>query len=117
MRTSLAFFILLILILPLASATTVSFSNIHLVDSQKIDVYELDGLTATYLGEFNSTDSLTLDPTKHYQFVLKPSKMDWYQSVTTGLDYMTTTDGGQVFIAMLIFTAVGGSLIAIFTRR
>jgi len=117
MRTSLLFLsLLLIIITPLASASTVSLSNIHLVDSQKIDVYEIDGLNSTYLGEFNSTDSINLDPAKNYHFVLKPSKMDWYQSVTSGLDYMTTTDGGQVVIAILVFAVVGGGAIVLISR-
>jgi hypothetical protein len=88
----------------------------HLLDSEKIDVYEVNGLNTTYLGEFNSTDSLNLDPTNNYQFVLKPSKMDWFQQTTTTLTYLTTTDGGQFLNAMMYFAVFGGGLIYFFSK-
>lgn len=118
MRTLLFFSFLLLsaLIIPLASANTVSFSNIHLVDSQKLDIYEIDGSNTTYLGQFNSTDSIELDPASNYQIVLKPSKMDWYQSMHSIMDYMTTTDGGQLITALAFFAVFGGGFIVFGSR-
>ena len=115
-RPFFSFFLLLLLIIVPVSAQSISFSNLHLVDSEKIDVYEINGANTTYLGEFNSTDSLTLDPALNYQFVLKPSKMDWFMETKSTLSYLTTTDGGQFLNAMMYFVVFGGGLIMFFSR-
>ncbi len=111
-----SFFLLLLLIVVPVSAQSISFSNLHLLDSEKIDVYQVSGTNTTYLGEFNSTDSLNLDPASNYQFVLKPSKMDWFMETKSTLSYLTTTDGGQFLNAMMYFAVFGGGLIYFFSR-
>lgn len=108
-------FLISLMVLP-ASAQSISFSDIHLLSNQKIDVYEVNGTDTTYLGEFNTTDSLTLNPDLSYHVVLKPNKMDWYQSGTLMLTYLTTSDGGLVLNALMYFAVFGGGFIFLVSR-
>lgn len=118
MRHSIFFLVLIFTCTTInpASAISVSFADIHMISSQKIDVYQLDGVNATHVARMNSTDQIVLDPTYNYQFVLLPDKTDWYKSMTTTLEYMTTSDGGQLVTALAFFAIFGGGFIAIGSR-
>ena len=110
-------FIFLLLVCPTCSATTVSLSDLHLIQYQKYDIYQIspEGYS-TCLGEFNSTDTFTMDPAYDYHIVLKPSRLDWFQSVPTTINYMMSTDGGQFIMFLAFFMIFGGAFMAFFNR-
>lgn len=116
MRPKLSFLIFCLLlssclISPAAAAdVTLSFSDLHMVDNQEYEIYQVSGNSSTYLGTYNSTDTLDIDPTYNYHVVLKPSKMDWFEDPIHAIDlFLIETPG--ILGSMVWFIMLGGGLV------
>ena len=71
-----AIFIFLILIcLGTVQAQNITFSDLNIQKGIKILVYTSTG---QLIGEYNSTDTIQLNTSKDYIFVLKPSEQSWF---------------------------------------
>lgn len=91
-RSSIFSLFLLLCFLSLTSTayaqdTSISFSDLNLVHCQEFDLYKLDGSTSTFVGTYNTSETvLNLDPAYTYHAVLKPSKWSWLDDPITAID-------------------------------
>lgn len=116
MKLFFLFFILLIL-MPSCSAINVTLSDLDLIGTKKIIVYEGDG---TYFGEFNTTDTIQLNNTIDYIFVLKPvpSEMLFRNPLERIVDFATAYSQTVIVITAYCSFVVGIVLLfAYFVRK
>jgi len=61
-----------------ANSVTITFSDLNILQKDtKILVYDSTG---NFIGEYNTSDTVTLDANSSYIFVLKPSGGDWFSN-------------------------------------
>jgi len=69
------FLICLLVVVGGVYAQNVTFSDLNIQKGVKILVYTSTG---QLVGEYNTTDTIQLDPSKDYILVLKPSEQSWF---------------------------------------
>jgi len=75
--------VFLILFLGTVNALNITLSDITLGKQIKVLVYDSKG---NLVGEYNSTDTITLNTTSDYIFVFKPSSSDWFNNPLNALE-------------------------------
>lgn len=83
-----------------------------MIHNQKYDLYQITPNETIYLGEFNATDSVELQPQYDYHLVAKPDRLDWISSMWTSMELLTSTEGSRFLGAFLIICVLGGACIA-----
>lgn len=76
-------FLLLLLFLPgsaMAADVNVTFSDLNLYPSQQFTLYQVTGTGSQYLGTYNTTDTVSLNPDYAYNVVLKPGHLSWFDN-------------------------------------
>jgi hypothetical protein len=70
-----------------AANINLSFSDLNLVHAQEFDLYKLDGSTSSYVGTYNTSETvIELDPAFTYHAILKPSKWSWLDDPIVAID-------------------------------
>lgn len=111
--------ILSVLIVP-ASAVTLTFSDLDLNQNQKILIYDpLAPAGTTLIGEYNTTDSVTLDNGTAYVIAFKPSEQVWFQNPLNAIELLKVSIPVWASFALVIMALFGGFFVfyAIFIRR
>jgi len=87
MRSGLLLFFILIfssvIIIPASADIDVTFADMNLVKGVKVLVYTANG---TMIGEYNTTDTVTLLPTTSYVMILKPTEQSWFSNPLNALE-------------------------------
>jgi len=110
MRTAIPIFLIcLIWVVGSVQAQNITFSDLNIQKGVKILVYTADG---TLVGEYNTTDTIQLDPAKDYIFVLKPSEQSWFSDPFQAVELFKASVPTMLSYA-LFFVAIlaGGYLI------
>ena len=111
MRLFILFILLIALALVPVSAqnVTISFSDLNILQKDtKILIYKQDG---SFIGEYNTTDTVTLDTNSSYIFVFKPSGGDWFSNPFNSLELLK--EGAPTIFGYILFGAVIGGLAAL----
>lgn len=105
--SSLRFFFLVSTVLLLsgvASATTLTFNDLNLVD-RDISIYYVNA-TGSYLISSpemaTSNTTISLEDAGSYQIVIEPSKDTWFDDPRNAVDYFINTAIGQTITFMMI---------------
>jgi len=84
-----------------AENVSITFSDLNLQKGTKILVYNATG---HLLGEYNTTDTVILNSTQDYIFVLKPSEQVWFQNPLNALELFKVSV--PAFLSYLLFAVV-----------
>jgi hypothetical protein len=103
---------ILIMVIPVSAAdnnTTetinISLSDMDLSQNTKIIVH---GPNGNLVGEYNSTDTITLDQSKDYVFIFKPSEQSWFNDPFKAIELLKLEIPTAVSMLLFVVTAVGG---------
>ena len=88
-----------------AENVTVTFSDLNLVKGVKILIYTADG---RFIGEYNTTDSVVLNASQSYIFVLKPSEQVWFSDPFQAVELLKASFPSMLSYA-LFFTVIVAS--------
>ncbi len=76
----------LLLVYPAAAAdVSITFADLNIIKGVHILIYNNTG---SFMGEFNSTDTATIDSAQSYIFVLKPTSQSWFTSASGTIDVL-----------------------------
>jgi len=106
MRPGLILFLILIanasLIIPASAADiTITFSDLTIIKGIKVLVYNNTGALQ---GEFNTTDTATLNSSQNYIFILKPSEQAWFSDPMNAIELFKATI--PVALSYLLYAVV-----------
>lgn len=91
---------------------TVTFSDLNVLQKDmKILVYDNAG---NFVGEYNTTDTVTLDGNHSYIFVFKPSGGDWFSNPFNAIELVK--EGAPTILGLLLFGVTIGGLVYLITR-
>lgn len=92
---------------------SMSFSDLNLVHCQEFDLYRLDGSTSSYVGTYNTSETvLDLDPNFTYHAVMKPSKWSWLDDPMVAMEgSLRTAPPLLSFFLMCLIVLLPASLI------
>ena len=111
MRTSiLIFLICLIGIIGSAQAQNITLSDLSIQKGIKILVYTADG---TLVGEYNTTDTIQLDPAKDYIFVLKPSEQSWFSDPFQAIELFKASVPTMLSYALFFIAILAGGYLIV----
>lgn len=86
-----------------AESITITFSDLDILQKNtKILIYDSNG---NLVGEFNTSDTVTLDANDSYIFVFKPSGGDWFSNPFTSIELIkerAPTIFGYILFAVVI---------------
>lgn len=83
----------------------ISLSDMDLSQNTKVVVYSHDG---NLIGEYNSTDTITIDQDKDYNFIFKPSEQSWFDDPFKAIELLKLEIPTAVSMLLFVVTAVGG---------
>jgi len=115
MKKAPLFLLLVLLIVPQISATTISFSDLTPITGQKIQIHNSSG---GYVGTYNtSTTGIYLDPNESYFLVMVPENKDLLEHpeelMNWIFDYVKTNAGAVLVLLVLVVVVLAG----IFRRK
>ncbi len=125
MRTSfLSIFCFLLLItssISSVSAAVLTISDLRMTSDQIYEVYVITENGTYFQGEYNFEDPskstfILLEPGYDYHLVLKPSPTDWFATIPTTIEYMTSSEGSRLLGMILVFALFIGGFGAIFVK-
>lgn len=124
MRTSTfsIFLLLLLLSTSFASASTLTISDMRMTHDQMYEVYLVTPNETFYQGELDFSDSgnaqflLINNASYNYHLVCKPTPIDWFATVPSTLEYVTSSEGSRFLGMLLVFALFGGGFAAIFIK-
>ena len=105
-------FLLVLLIVPLASASYVSFSDLTPITGQKIQISNSSG---GYIGTFNtSSTGIWLDPNESYFFVMVPENSNYLEHPKELMDtifgYVETNAAALIVFAVIVVVILAAAL-------
>jgi hypothetical protein len=94
-------FLLVLSLVTSASAITITFSDLNLKKDVKILVYDAQG---NFIGEYNTTDTITLSDNTSYIFVFKPTEQVWFSNPLNAIELFKATM--PTFLSYALFFVV-----------
>jgi len=111
MRTAiLIFLICLIWIVGSVQALNITLSDLSIQKGIKILVYTADG---TLVGEYNTTDTIELNPNMDYIFVLKPSEQAWFSNPFQAIELFKASVPTMLSYALFLVTILAGGYLIV----
>lgn len=106
------FLLATILIIPVVSATTISFSDLTPITSQKLEIHNSTG---GYVGTYNSsTTGIYLDPNESYFVILIPENTNLLEHPVDLLnaifDYVETNAAAIIVLAVVLVAIIAAAL-------
>ncbi len=96
------FLLVLILISTVpANAVTITFGDLNIQKGVKILIYNSTG---GLIGEYNTTDTVSLNSSGSYIFILKPSEQVWFTNPLNALELFKTLT--PAVLSYLLFAMV-----------
>ena len=93
-----------------AQNVTITFSDLNLVKGTKILVYTANG---DLVGEYNSTDTVTLDASQSYIFVLKPSEQSWFSDPFQAIELFKASVPAMLSYALFFIVILATGYLAV----
>ncbi len=90
MRPILLLFFIISALLPYPAAAaevTITFADLNIIKGVNVIVYNATA-SGSFVGEYNSTETIKLDSTQNYVFVLKPTSQSWFTSPQGTVDVL-----------------------------
>lgn len=110
-------FIPLLLLLTLstcpANAAEITFNDLNLYPSQEFSLYQINESGSYFLGDYNTTDSITINPAYNYQIVLKPGPLTWFNNPLDNFDLIWNTAPKSLNFIAFFLLIVGVPLLTI----
>ena len=109
-----------LLVAPASAGVTLTFSDLDLNQNQKILIYDpFAPAGTTLIGEYNTTDSVTLENGTAYVIAFKPSEQVWFQNPLNAIELLKVSIPVWASFALIIMALFGGFFVfyAIFIRR
>lgn len=97
-----------------AENVSVQFADTNLAQGQHFELYKVTGGGLLQVGEFNTTDNVTMDSDYSYVVVLKPSTVDYWNNPVLLLDWFVGSVPKVVMAFVIVL--IGAALIALFMR-
>lgn len=105
MRPGFILFLILIasasLVFPASADISITFADLNLIKGVKVLVYNNTG---SLQGEYNTTDTATLNASQNYIFILKPTEQAWFMDPMNALELFKATI--PVALSYLLFAVV-----------
>jgi len=104
LRASFLFLILILILVSVpvnAQNVTITFSDLNIQKGVKILIYDSTG---SLIGEYNTTDTVVLDSSQSYIFILKPSEQAWFTNPINALELFKASV--PAFLSYLLFAVV-----------
>ncbi|WP_406661570.1 hypothetical protein V7O66_03380 [Methanolobus sp. ZRKC3] len=107
------FFLSILLLSSIASASNVTFSDLDMGGAKEIMIYKAESATGqpVLIGTFNSTDSIELDSSYDYLIVFQPGIDYWYSNPLNSLDLFNRETPSLLSFVAFFVVIVGVSKI------
>jgi hypothetical protein len=116
MQSNSLFFFILGLLCTICISTcnaqvTITFSDLNIQKGIKILIYNATG---NLIGEYNTTDTVTLNTTQDYVFILKPTEQAWFSDPFQAIELFKASI--PTMLSYLLFVVVIVSCGYLFVR-
>ena len=102
MRLLLILLILILISIPAnAQNVTITFSDLNIQKGVKILIYNSTG---SLIGEYNTTDTVILNASQSYIFILKPSEQAWFTNPLNAIELFKASV--PTFLSYLLYAVV-----------
>ncbi len=91
-------------IVPALGDVSVTFADLNIVKGVHVLIYNNTG---AFIGEYNTTQSVTLDPAQSYIFVLKPNEGSWFTDPFQSIELLKSSMPVIISYSMYLVLIVG----------